>query len=395
MKNSLIENSYINNKLVFFLITAIFIFYILSKYSLIPENLRNFFENIKYLFVLALLIKLVNINKLVSKTSVYKFFSFSILVYISYSILNLISFSAISFLNIFLISLIPVVIIFSLIMATNFNNSIIYRKLLLTLFFLFIIFILLSFLTPEYLIYKHYGIDRLRYVFGFVKPSYLAEISILLIFLTLFIHVNYKNSMNKKTVYFLLFVLILILFLSNSRTAIFSLIIFYITYKFINSKYSLIKIIIGIFIAIPIFYLLFDLNFNTLNQILSGRLNWWLIAIKNNLKTFDDFIFGIGYGNAVTNQVILGLISKSEAGKSFHVDSFFVEILIHQGIIGIFLILILFFSLSGIRNNNLSMPILNAMFFYGFFESIIFHFATLFAFLTWIIFFTKVHEHEK
>jgi len=381
------------NHMYVLLFSLYFLFYIFSKYSFFSEALRSSFEIMKYAIAFIFMLKVFNYRTILNFIQKYKLLSISLLLLIIYSLFNLIIFSSITPSNIFLAFLLPMVILSAMVISEKINDIFIYKKLLSIFLVIFTMVIVFSILFPEHLTYTHYGTNRVRYVFGFVKPSYFAETLVLLVYMTIFLYMYTKEIKDQKKYKIILFIMFSLMILSDSRSALLSMIVFFLTYKFFNIRYSLVKLFLIVLLFIGILYSILDFNYKDIMDWGSGRFIWWDMAISNNIHTLTEELFGTGYGNAITNQIMLKYTGNT--GSSFHVDSFFVETFIQQGYIGLILTFLVLFLMSGVQRNKLSMPILNSMVVYGLFESVIFHFATLFSLLTWIIFFYKDNHYEN
>ena len=269
------------------------------------------------------------------------------------------------------------IIIMSNILSIKFIHNI--RKIF---FLIFICITVINLIIGGDLTINYEYAERVRYVFGFVKPSYVSEIIIILLSLIIVEYLFYPLKKN-KWLYIQLLILIPMLLSTGSKSSF--LIIFL---AIISNRYFKLKtpkfIFANIAIVLFLYYLLLtDFRF-LFSDFDSGRYYIWSTTVIYNLKSSKDWLFGVGYGNAI-NFSEISRIEKDDVGNFFHIDSYYVELLIQQGILGIIFYSIAIYNFFIIyRSHITSYTLIIALLCYGFIESVILNMASPFGYVPWI-----------
>lgn len=246
-------------------------------------------------------------------------------------------------------------------------------------FYFFILFLLLflSFFFGD-ITTSYYGdFRKYRYIFGFLKPTFLSEAMLLLFFF-----VNTLSANQKKFFFiFINFLCITLIFLSGSRSGLACILLFlYLNFeKQLNiNKKIIIKLFIRSFIIIfLIFYAFFEFNFDNLNLISSNRIEIIIADFRGNINTPLVFLFG----NMNAENIFL---SYQREGFLYHIDNFYAERFIVTGLFGCLTILYAVFSLH--KNLQEKGKIyLYVILFYGLFENSIFNLTSFFSVFSIII----------
>lgn len=372
------------------LLTLFYISYVITKNQLIGNTTYPILSTITKIFGLALVLSGLFQLSIFLKDKLSRKLIKSLSFLFSIFLIQFLFFSQYSFSSLFLSCRIPLIFLsaFFLNFFITYNDILQLRKIFFysTLF----IIILSTFNGAPIFDFYEYA-DRNRMVLGFKKPSYLAEI---LFVNLLLLYIEFKGSVNKNKLLYINFaILISGLILTNSRAAILVLLLFFIL-NFLNKK-SIFKPVFKK-VIFAVLTSLFVYNFSSLFEELfkSGRLIIWLNNINFNLKSYLDFIFGTGYGNAVSYIDFFNTRNESDVGSFFHVDSFYVGLFIQSGILGVLLFIFnIRVLIKLLIKDTGSKLMLYSFICYAIFESTLVNISTPFAFITWLLIFWNSNNY--
>ncbi len=244
------------------------------------------------------------------------------------------------------------------------------KKILIFLFLLMCIsYFIVNISNTAGSFFIHSG-DRMRHTFGFIRPSQNAEIILVMFYALALLH---THSMIKKINSFFIFVLILImLYLSGAKAAMVSLIVFFASiaiFPKIKTQKAFLGICFVFFVLffIVVYIILTQFTFSELNRISSTRLIIWTNHFNYYCEDLVDFIFG-------SSKIY-------EISRVFHTDSFYVDLLLSKGMLGLTMILVYIYLLFKQAVSYTSKAIILSAAIYGLFESTIFNFAAPFGFM--------------
>lgn len=367
-----------------FLLVLYYLGYLLSKSHLgVSYNIDTITDTFYKIIGLLLLVYpfLTSIKKTLVLNKLRRFIR--ILVWISILLLFFfIVFSDLTVGNLYYALSFPLILL-NVVLLRNSLSIVTLNKVTKIYFISFIIVAMLSIATGGNISIFYEYAGRLRYVFGYAKPSYLSEIIIVNLILVI-TQLKYNPFIKTKWLKFELIILIILLSLSGSRTAILSCLLFAII--FFYYRLNRIKTIaVKTLFVFAILILLFTASEFSYANYDSGRVFIWTTTIFFNLRSIIDWIFGVGFGNAVPFFEIMGL-PKDDVGQYFHIDGYYIEILIQQGVLGVAMLLIVVSKFLIIHKNNLiSLALILSLLFYGLFESVVFNVASPFGYVPWLI----------
>jgi len=202
----------------------------------------------------------------------------------------------------------------------------------------------------------------------------------------LFLH---RYFLSKK-VFFLIMVnfTVALMFLTGSRNVLICTILVTLFCLFKNKKHYL---MIFLTFSVMAGCLIFTFYPDEIDQISSFRISLWNSSLKHNLDEVST-IFGIGLDKPVRPPVKNVAPSDDNKEEKFHVDNYYIEILIEYGFFGIFLFLVfLFFVTIKIQNygkNKLKyfrIGLFLSLLYYGFFDAAFLSIGNFSSFIGWLL----------
>ena len=212
---------------------------------------------------------------------------------------------------------------------------------------------------------------RQRYAYGFLRPSQVAEITLVMLYASMLLYKHSIISLKQHVIN--VSALLFLIYGTGSRAPVVAIVILflsiYIPRIFRGYQIFLLPFLLIISsIFIPLYFNeISAIDFDDLNTFSSTRLGIWLNAYKTYIVDYSDFIFG--------SQKL------ASVGQVFHKDSFYVSLFISKGIVGLLFVLVYLFLLYYQAISNLSKSIILSCAVYGLFEGTIFNFAAPFGFL--------------
>ena len=181
------------------------------------------------------------------------------------------------------------------------------------------------------------------------------------------------------------FVLCFIFLLSTgSQNSLFGLLVF------IVSIYRSSKKIFIYLVAFSLgLILIIGFGFDSINSISSGRLNLWFFTFLDNFSNWNVLV-GTGYGNAVRPIYDSVFFSQTEVTESFHIDNYFLELIIEGGAFGFLVIITYILSIYKVISRSqhlLSFGLLNSLIFMGIFDSAFIGTGNVSFYFIWILLF--------
>jgi hypothetical protein len=382
--------------IIFFLIPFPFV---LIQYRALSEWIQVFYY-LKHIIILFLLIFVIfEILKLnISRLSTIKLKYFIVIsIFVTYLIMNSFLFSSIKIK--YILYLISIFLMFFF--AININllgNSLKKFKYLYSgLFFVLSVSIFFSFFQSEPL-YSNWGVfgqDRIRWLFGFFHPGYLA--SYFLVLAVLAIVLWKEQYLNTFSMLITLLYAFIIIFLTDTRNSLIPL-TFFVLYSSTDLSRKTLKILSLAIIPIAIIYIA-TLDLNNLNQLSSNRFSIWATHLVYNAKVFS-WLVGTGIGNAERINFVRNYDVENVDSGIFHVDNFYFEIFLQFGLIGVTLLIILlinfFLSINKKMNHFFIMQaLIIVVAFYGFFDSGLISTGNLVPLTIWALFFQLIYIKKK
>ena len=332
MRISIILRNILNLYMVSYIIYKSQLFYT-YKFLLITKYLPSIFAAFLMLFSFFIFFKNKSHNPILSKLN---FFYAAIIILIFLFLFN----SELTFLNLFLNLRVPLIIL-SVFSIYNYLDVKLISSLRKSFFFFLILNGLVSLAYNIDLFSYFENSNRLRLSFGFVKPSYFCEL-IFINLILIYIDFNYNQNSKKSIAFIQTLILFFFIYLSNTRAAFITILVFSFLYLFKRAK-RLKKFALIIFSLIFVISL-GNLSYDFFTSYDSGRLLIWANNLSLNLKTSNDYIFGTGYGNAVSFVDLNNLRYNEDIGSQFHSDSFYIDTIVQQGFLGLFYILYYYIS---------------------------------------------------
>lgn len=270
-----------------------------------------------------------------------------------------------------------------------------------TIFYFLAVLILCGYIIsyiadPSTLVFTgHEEFRGLRYTLG-LSTTNQASIEIMLLIYGIF----FLNRYSLISLNFFLSLLILatvLLFVINTRAGIISYMIFiFFTFYFkYHLKYKLLRFL-SIFLlflsTLSVNWLIdyFNKNESQLSELSSGRTFIWINEIQNNLHSLTDFVFGVGYGNAVKYNAIF-----TNSASAYHVDNFYMDIFIQQGVVGLLFVLTYVFFIVRLAKTNMTKAMIVSVASYGMFESVLFSVTSIIGFLPLLLIFIEKRFFKK
>lgn len=381
MRSKLIINIYT-------IINIVFLFYVIAyltwknymAYNVFPE-LTVLFRNLSLVFVVVSGAVITIINKKISNSALSKIiYLFMFFIIIKQFLPGVSDATNMVYLLTFPLS------VFIMLNYTKIINYNFLHTLFFFLLFCFPFIIGASYLyAPQSLSFEAQFERGTRYTMGFTKPSYFAEYILILFYLVLSSS-KYK-MIGFKSVFIIISIFLLIL--SGSRAAMISMVVYFLSLYLIKKR--ILKYVLSVFVILVV--LLFSggfvsFDYESVNLISSGRVFMWVTEVQHNISNFQQFLFG-----NINPESVLGFTS-AEDGEVYHLDSFFVELFIKNGIIGLLVILgYIYFMFK--ESCNTSKAIILSISIYGIFEGPIFTLLTLFGLLSMLIIFLTNKEARE
>jgi hypothetical protein len=370
------------NAVLAFLLILSFIFLMLFKHSMLYKYFdASVLQDIGILLLIALWIFIVLLGKLKVDRSVIVAVAFIILILPAYIYSDIIEVR--NFINsAFVFLSFPIAITISNIFARyriNICGYIVYAIFFLTL--------VGAYLSLDSFVSYQGDVRGERLTLGFLRPTFLAEASLILLYAASAdyqIKLRWRRISNTEKIWHftILVAAVLIIILTGSRAAIGAVIIFLLGNYYYNIGRGWRPFVRGVYlttIVVLIFVIVMALPDATeVNRISSGRIFIWIAEMEANLQTTSQWIFG-NYGAQEAF-----VYSTERTGSVYHMDSFFLERIILNGVFGLILIstsIFLFFR----RSAPMGKAIVYSCIFYGMFENSVFNITSAFSFFPLLI----------
>ena len=210
-----------------------------------------------------------------------------------------------------------------------------------------------------------------RLTLGFNHPGVLAS------HLTTVMLSSFKGF--RISVLFLL--TIVIVYMTNAQNPLLALSIMF--FSGVIWRYFRTTVVLSLLSSIGLFLFYGQ---DRIDQLMSGRLTLWGLHLVHNLKG-NLALFGTGPGNAVRLNLDSSFFSNMSIESYFHVDNYWVEVLIEDGVIGVCLLLL--FVVRGLylfRSKNMvnAFILLLIVVIYSVFDSAFISTGSVFSVLVWL-----------
>jgi hypothetical protein len=242
------------------------------------------------------------------------------------------------------------------------------------------------------------GDNRIRWLFGFNHPGYLASYFLVLSILS-FILVS--NNILAHRHYIIIFISLIIIILTDTRNSLFTLIIFLL----VSTSHNTFRIfkIIGILVTSLFIATILTSRLDILNIYSSNRLGLWTAHFISNYDSFN-ILFGTGFGNVERMFHSSNTDGKvvQQVASIFHVDNYYFEIFLQFGLVGLLLLLIFIIYLYLQTNqkqspdqNRVLLGILISIMFYGLFDSALISSGNIVPIVLWSLFFQLLFVNKE